>query len=104
MTNATEARVAREAEIAYATIALVTDYDCWRDAHEADEVSTETVLKYLAANGENAKKLVSACIAKLDTNTDMKAHHALENSIMNPKTIPQATREKLAIVIDRHLS
>ncbi|KAH3758379.1 S-methyl-5'-thioadenosine phosphorylase [Pelomyxa schiedti] len=102
MTGATEARIAREAELAYATIALVTDYDCWRE-EEADQVSTETVVRYLRANAENAQKIVTATVAMLDTSMDMKAHHALEFSIMNKATIPPATKEKLDVFLHRHL-
>eukprot|EP01105_Mastigella_eilhardi_P005479 TRINITY_DN17179_c0_g1_i1.p1 TRINITY_DN17179_c0_g1~~TRINITY_DN17179_c0_g1_i1.p1 ORF type:complete len:295 (-),score=82.50 TRINITY_DN17179_c0_g1_i1:188-1072(-) len=101
MTNATEAKLAREAEIAFTTIALVTDYDCWRD-DPAEHVNNEVVFKYLSANVATAKRLLSACVECLDTTTEMEAHSALRDSVLNRATMPQHTREKLSLVIGKY--
>ena len=63
MTNLQEAKLAREAEICYATMALVTDYDCWHPDH--DSVTVEMVIQYLNSNAENAQKLIASAIGSL---------------------------------------
>lgn len=82
MTNMPEAKLAREAEICYATVAMVTDYDCWHDEHEA--VSTASVLDVLRDNAEHARSLVSAVVplaAALPSPCDSGCHRALEHAI-----------------------
>ena len=102
MTNLQEAKLAREAEICYATCAMVTDYDCWHPDHDA--VTLETVLGNLAKNAENAAKVVRAAVAALPRDRHCKCGSALANSInTDPKLIPAETRRKLALLIDKYL-
>eukprot|EP01106_Pelomyxa_sp_JSP_P004272 TRINITY_DN1659_c0_g1_i3.p2 TRINITY_DN1659_c0_g1~~TRINITY_DN1659_c0_g1_i3.p2 ORF type:complete len:126 (+),score=40.51 TRINITY_DN1659_c0_g1_i3:139-516(+) len=100
MTAVTEARLAREAELAYAAITLVTDYDCWK---EGEEVSNDAVVKYIRANTQNAKRLLAAVVLALDLTADMPAHHALEGAIMNKETVTKEARERLQVILGRHL-
>ena len=95
MTNHTEARLAREAEIAYASLAMVTDYDCWHAHHEG--VTIEMVITNLRANSLVAKKIVRATAEKLASLRPVStAHNALEDGFMTDKNlVPSATRLKL---------
>ncbi len=104
MTNLPEARLAREAEIAYATLALATDYDCW---HE-DEVSVTAVEQIVASNIQASKRVIAATIAKLAAlgDVDWPSHHALCNgaAVMTARAlIPEATKERLWPLIGRYL-
>jgi 5'-methylthioadenosine phosphorylase len=102
MTNLTEAKLAREAELCYATLALVTDYDCWREEEEA--VTVEAVVATLRSNVKNAQAVLSRIISNLDPTTDCSCHHALEGAIMtSPGAISTQTREQLGLLIGRHL-
>ncbi len=104
MTNATEARLAREAEICYATIALVTDYDCWHESEEA--VSVETIVGYLRRNAETARALIAGTLASLpSTREGCACPDALANAIITDRrAIPSATRSRLGPILDRYLS
>lgn len=103
MTNLQEAKLAREAEMCYVTIAMVTDYDCWHD--EEESVSVEMLLDFLQRNSENARRLLAEAIAHLPRQFDCPCLHALENAIItNRAAIPAETREKLAPILERHLS
>ncbi len=103
MTNATEAKLAREAEIAYVTIAMVTDYDCWHDGHDA--VTVEEIIGNLHHNAENAAKVVKAAVRRLDLNLPCKAHHALRHAIITDKSkVPAETKEKLWPIIGKYFS
>ncbi len=104
MTNATEARLAREAEICYATIALVTDYDCWHESEEA--VSVETIVGYLRRNAETARALIAGTLASLpSTREGCDCPDALANAIITDRrAIPSATRSRLGPILDRYLS
>ncbi len=95
MTNHTEARLAREAEIAYASLSMVTDYDCWHPDH--DNVTVEMVLENLQLNAELANQIVISTAAKIsDVKPKSKAHSALKHGLMTSKeTVPQSTRDKL---------
>ncbi len=95
MTNHTEARLAREAEIAYASLSMATDYDCWKEDQE--NVSVEMVLDNLNANAILAKKIVASTAYKLaDLRPTSPAHSALKNGLMTDKDkVPEQTREKL---------
>ncbi len=97
MTNHTEARLAREAEIAYASLAMVTDYDCWHEGHEA--VNVEMVLDNLKTNAQLATKIVQATIKKVAAlKPTSPAHNALRNGLMTPKeNVPNMTRSKVDI-------
>lgn len=102
MTNLQEAKLAREAEIAYTTVAMVTDYDCWHPDHDA--VSVADILRVLNQNAENAAKVVKEAVAQIDPAAEFKAHSALKNALMtDPKKVPAATYEKLELLVGRYL-
>ncbi len=102
MTNLQEAKLAREAEMSYATLAMVTDYDCWREGH--DDVTIEQVVAVLHQNAENAAKVVRAAVAALPIDKPSPYSDALKYAILtDPKTIPQSTRTKLALLLDKYL-
>ena len=102
MTNLQEAKLAREAEIAYASMALVTDYDCWHE--DSESVSVEMVIKNFRKNVENAKRLIVATVERIDPEADYPAHHALEGAIMSDLSkVPNATIEKLKPIIGNYL-
>ena len=95
MTNHTEARLAREAEIAYATLAMATDYDCWYADH--DSVTVEMVIGNLRANAELATQIVRTTAERIAVQRPTSpAHQALRDALMTPKDqVPAATRRKL---------
>ena len=95
MTNHTEARLAREAEMAYATLAMVTDYDCWHTDHES--VTVEMVIDNLRANAELAQRIVRLAAERVGaTRPPSRAHAALRNALMTPReAVPAATRERV---------
>jgi 5'-methylthioadenosine phosphorylase len=102
MTNLQEAKLAREAEICYATLALVTDYDCWHPQHEA--VSVETVIEYLNKNVRNAQLIMKGAV-KLLTKSDRncKCVSALKNAIFTPRDLwPEKTTRKLDAIIKKY--
>ncbi len=103
MTNMPEAKLAREAEIAYATIAMVTDYDCWHPDHDA--VTVDNIIKVLNNNASNAKSLVLNIlkhIAKNDWDWNDPAYFALEDAIITPvEARPQETLLKLKNILKR---
>ncbi len=103
MTNATEAKLAREAEICYATIALPTDYDCWHETHEA--VSVEAVIATLSKGIGRARVLIAATLAHLDEAGPCTCGNALQNAIMtDPAMVPDEARHRLAPIVGRHLA
>ena len=103
MTNLQEAKLAREAELCYATMALVTDYDCWFEG-EAD-VTLEQVLSNVRRNVETAQAIVRSVIPSLDLACDCGCRHAVEHAINTPaELIPQATKDKLDLLIGKYLS
>lgn len=100
MTNLPEAKLAREAEICYATLALVTDYDCWHE-EEAD-VNVEDLLGNLAANQELAVRAIRRAIVKLDEDRTCPCRRALSNALLTPaERIPAAARVRLAPILAR---
>jgi 5'-methylthioadenosine phosphorylase len=103
MTNMPEARLAREAEIAYATLALVTDYDCWHQGHEA--VTADIAIGNLMHNAANAQRVLRACIARLAADPPVsKAHGALQQALVTqPAAMPEATRARLAPLLKKYL-
>ncbi len=103
MTNVTEAKLAREAEICYATVALVTDYDCWKSDEE--EVSVELVIQRFNANIQKAKKLLENVVEKIpDDRSNCMCSHALEDAIItNRDKIPRKTIEKLEPIIGKYI-
>ena len=103
MTNATEARLAREAEIAYVTVAMVTDYDCWHEAHDA--VTVEEIIGNLSKNAENAAKVVAEAVARLPLDLKCKAHHSLRHAIITDHSkVPETTKQKLWPIIGKYFS
>lgn len=102
MTNLGEARCAREAEICYATMAMVTDYDCWHEGEEA--VTVEMVVGNLMKNAKSAQEIVRLAVASLDPQADCACHHALANAIMTrPDALRPATRKKLGLLINKYV-
>ena len=102
MTNLQEAKLAREAEICYATLALVTDYDCWHPGHDA--VSVETVIEYLNKNVRNAQTIMREAVKRLrKADRDCKCGTALKNAIFTaPNLWPEATTKKLEAIIKKY--
>ncbi len=103
MTNLPEAKLAREAEIAYATLALVTDYDCWHPDH--DSVTVEMVIGNLRKNATNAQRVIRAVVNRIAANPpESEAHSALKYAIITPlDKAPQATIEKLRLLLNKYL-
>ena len=101
MTNLQEAKRAREAEICYATIAMVTDYDCWHEEHDA--VTVEQIIGNLTKNAENACKLVQRVVREMPETRDCKCGSALKHAILtDPKKIPRETKERLGLLIEKY--
>ena len=102
MTNLQEAKLAREAEICYATLALVTDYDCWHPGHDA--VSVETVVEYLNKNVRNAQLILRETVKRLKTGErNCKCGSALRHAIFTaPNLWPEATTKKLEAIIKKY--
>ncbi|MGL5195012.1 MAG: S-methyl-5'-thioadenosine phosphorylase [Chroococcales cyanobacterium] len=103
MTNLTEAKLAREAEIAYTTLALVTDYDCWHPMH--DSVTVEMILDNLHANAANAQKVIQEVVRRLGENPpESKAHSALKYAILTPlERVPPRIKDKLKVILQKYL-
>jgi 5'-methylthioadenosine phosphorylase len=102
MTNMPEAKLAREAELCYATVALVTDYDCWHETEEA--VTVEAVLATLHRNVALAKEILRVVMPSFADPINCACHRALDNAILTaPGRIPTAVRRKLAVLVDRAL-
>ena len=102
MTNLQEAKLAREAEICYVTIAMVTDYDCWHPDH--DSVTVEQIIGVLNKNAENAANVVREAVALLPAGRGCKCGQALAMAIMTaPDAIPAATRAKLDLLVGKYL-
>jgi 5'-methylthioadenosine phosphorylase len=102
MTNLQEAKLAREAEICYATVAMVTDYDCWRAGH--DDVTVDQIVAVLHQNAENAAKVVKAAVRGMPGERKCACASALQYAILTDrKAIPDATRQKLALLLDKYL-
>ena len=101
MTNLQEAKLAREAEICYVTIAMVTDYDCWHPDHDA--VTVNEIIAHLIKNAENACKVVAEAVSKMPTARGCQCGSALSHAIITDrKCVPEATRRKLGILIDKY--
>jgi 5'-methylthioadenosine phosphorylase len=102
MTNLPEARLAREAEICYATVALATDYDCWHQDH--DDVSVEAVLEVVRQNVAMAKKIVAEAAQLIDQKQSCQCGEALKYAVMtDPTQIPETTRQRLDLLLGRYL-
>lgn len=102
MTNLAEAKLAREAEICYATLALVTDYDCWYQGH--DSVTVEMVIQNLIKNVNNAKKVIGLLIPQIPKNRACRCKDALKDAIITDrKIIPEAIKKKLRPIIGKYI-
>jgi 5'-methylthioadenosine phosphorylase len=101
MTNLQEAKLAREAEICYVTVAMVTDYDCWHPHHDA--VTVNDIIGNLVKNAQNACAVVANAVAAMPTGRTCKCGSALAHAILtNRDGVPRATRQKLGILIDKY--
>jgi 5'-methylthioadenosine phosphorylase len=101
MTNLQEAKLAREAEICYVTIAMVTDYDCWHPDHDA--VTVDQVIGNLIQNAGNAAKVVAEAVAAMPPARSCKCGSALAHAILTDrKLVPETTRAKLGILIEKY--
>ena len=103
MTNLPEAKLAMEAEIAYATLALSTDYDCWHEEYES--VTVEMVLKNLNQNVDNAQKVIQETVRILSKNQFVSdSHSALKDAIFTPlDKAPTATKKKLELLLQKYI-
>jgi 5'-methylthioadenosine phosphorylase len=102
MTNLQEAKLAREAELCYVTVAMVTDYDCWHPHH--DSVTVDQVVAVLIQNAENAAKVVRQTVAAMPLQRSCKCGSALAHAILTDrKKIPAATRKKLSLILGKYL-
>jgi 5'-methylthioadenosine phosphorylase len=103
MTNVTEAKLAREAEICYGTLAMITDFDCWHPEHES--VTTTQIMATLSQNAENAQKVLRTAVRELTAGRTCKCGAALQHSLVTDlKIVPKATKKKLAAIIGKYSS
>jgi len=102
MTNLQEAKLAREAEICYTTIALVTDYDCWHPEHDA--VTVATVIENLRKNNDNAQTIIRASVKRLPVDRTCKCGHALKHAIMTDLSkVPGKTLDRVELLIKKYV-
>ncbi|GAC1635901.1 MAG: S-methyl-5'-thioadenosine phosphorylase [Candidatus Acidiferrum sp.] len=103
MTNVTEAKLAREAELCYGTIAMITDYDCWHPDHES--VTGAQIIATLQQNAENAQKVLRQAIKSLPAERGCKCGSALAHALItDPKLVPKATKKNLSAIIGKYIS
>ncbi len=103
MTNVTEAKLAREAELCYATIAMITDYDCWHPSHES--VTVSEVIQNLSRNAENAQNAIREALRGMPAARGCKCGSALAHAIITDRArIPAATRKRLAALVGKYFS
>jgi 5'-methylthioadenosine phosphorylase len=102
MTNLQEAKLAREAEICYATLALVTDYDCWHEDHDA--VTVEMVIEYLNKNSANAQQLIRGAITRLASRPrECKCGSALKHAVLtHPEAISRDAKKRLSAITGKY--
>jgi 5'-methylthioadenosine phosphorylase len=102
MTNLQEAKLAREAEICYATLALVTDYDCWHPDHTS--VTVEMVIGNLLQNARTAQQVIANAVARLPIDRTCECAHALASALITrPEHVPDATKAKLKPIVGKYL-
>ena len=102
MTALPEAKMAREAEICYATIACVTDYDCWHETH--DDVTIDMVIANLQRNTDTAKRIIKSVVSRIPEKRDCVCATALENAILTaPELIPPQRKRDLSLLINKYL-
>ncbi|HET7258270.1 MAG TPA: S-methyl-5'-thioadenosine phosphorylase [Candidatus Acidoferrum sp.] len=103
MTNVTEAKLAREAEICYATIAMITDFDCWHPEHES--VTASQIIATLVQNAENAQRVLREAVRAMPEERNCKCGAALKHALVTDmKLVPKATKKKLAAIIGKYIS
>ena len=103
MTNVTEAKLAREAEICYSTVAMITDYDCWHPGHAS--VTLEEIISNLTKNAENAQNVIREAVRAVPAERSCKCGRALARAIItNPAVIPAATRKRLSLIAGKYLT
>src|SRR6478672_5908830 len=102
MTNLQEAKLAREAEICYVTVAMVTDYDCWHPHH--DSVTVDQIVAVLLKNAENATRVVRETVSSMPKDRACKCGSSLAHAILTDRNkIPPATRQRLKLILDKYL-
>jgi 5'-methylthioadenosine phosphorylase len=103
MTNVTEAKLAREAELCYATIAMITDYDCWHSEHES--VTATQIIATLNQNAENARKVLREAVRAMPVERNCKCGAALQHALVTDlKLVPGATKKRLGVIIEKYVS
>src|SRR6202158_858490 len=103
MTNVTEAKLAREAELCYASVAMITDYDCWHPEHES--VTATQIIATLNQNAENAQKVLREAVRAMPAERGCKCGAALKHALITDlKLVPPATKKRLASIIGKYLS
>jgi 5'-methylthioadenosine phosphorylase len=103
MTNLTEAKLAREAEICYSTIAMITDYDCWHPGHES--VTAAQIIATLNQNAENAQRVLRAAVREVSNARACKCGTTLRHSLVTDmKLVPKATKKRLSAIIGKYIS
>jgi 5'-methylthioadenosine phosphorylase len=102
MTNVTEAKLAREAEICYATVAMITDYDCWHPQHES--VTVAEIISNLNRNADSAQKVLREAVRLLPADRACRCGSALAHVLLtDPKRVPKATRRRLSAIVGKYL-
>ncbi len=103
MTNVTEAKLAREAEICYATIAMITDFDCWHPEHES--VTAAQIIATLVQNAEKAQRVLREAVRAMPEERNCKCGAALKHALVTDmKLVPKATKKKLEAIIGKYIS
>jgi 5'-methylthioadenosine phosphorylase len=103
MTNVTEAKLAREAELCYATVAMITDYDCWHPEHAS--VTAAQIIANLEKNKENAQRVLREAVRAMPLERSCRCGSALKHSLVtDPKIVPAATRRRLALIAGKYFS
>jgi 5'-methylthioadenosine phosphorylase len=103
MTNVTEAKLAREAELCYSTIAMITDYDCWHPGH--DSVTVAQIIETLNQNAGNAQRVLREAVRTMPNERSCKCGSALQHALLtDPKVVPLATKKRLGIIIRKYIA
>ena len=102
MTNMAEARLAREAEICYTTLAAVTDYDCWHET--AESVTIDVIIENLRKNVDNSKKILKTAISQINIDEKCVCHEALKYAIITrPEGISKDNKKRLSLIIGKYI-
>jgi 5'-methylthioadenosine phosphorylase len=103
MTNVTEAKLAREAELCYSTMAMITDYDCWHQGH--DSVTVAQIIQTLNGNAANAQRVLREAVRSMPSDRSCKCGSALQHALLtDPKVITPATKKRLGMIIRKYIS